>query len=174
MTKPKTPVLKILVGVLLVLAAFAAIWWLALYRPAQLLAAANAEAAATQAQQAERRAGLFGDEALAADVQWRDTGFGYRIIAEGTGAKPIIGTKVRVNYVGRLKDGTVFDRSSSPRDFQVGGLIPGMNAGLQLLGSGGQAVFFIPPKLGYGGRATGPIPANSGLIFEVELVEVLR
>lgn len=164
--------IRVITGVLLVLVALGALWWLAMYRPARILAAQQADEAAALAQVQTKREAMFGQEALAPEVQWRETGFGYRIIEEGTGRKPGIGTTVRVNYVGRLKDGTVFDRSETPVDFQVGHLIPGMNAGLQLLGAGGKAIFYIPPQLGYGGRAAGPIPANSGLIFEVELLAV--
>lgn len=115
---------------------------------------------------------LFGTEALSPDVHWRENGFGYRIIQEGTPPKPGIGTPVRILYTGRRKDGAVFDRAEKPRDFQIGATIPGLSTGLQLLGTGGKAVFYIPPSLGYGSRKVMGIPPNSGLIFEVEVVAV--
>ena len=119
----------------------------------------------------ERRS-LFGDDALAADVEWRDSGLGYRISAPGTGAKPGVGTTVKLNYTGRLKDGTVFDRSEKPTDFIIGTTVRGLSTGLQMLGVGGKATFFIPPSQGYGNRKVMGIPASSGLIFDVEVVSI--
>jgi FKBP-type peptidyl-prolyl cis-trans isomerase FkpA len=81
---------------------------------------------------------------------------------------------VRLIYTGRLKDGTVFDQSDKPSAFLIGATIPGLSVGLQTLGSGGKAVFFIPPSLGYGHRKVLGIPADSGLIFEVQLVEIAQ
>jgi FKBP-type peptidyl-prolyl cis-trans isomerase FkpA len=163
---------RIVASVLLVFVAVAALWWLAMYRPARIMAAVHADEAAALAAQRAQREAMFGSEALNEEIQWRDTGLGFHIHHEGTGRKPAIGTPVMVNYVGRLRDGTVFDQSKQPVRFVVGQLIPGMNAGLQLLGDGGKATLYIPPRLGYGSRAAGPIPANSGLIFDVEVVTV--
>src|ERR1051326_4609426 len=118
------------------------------------------------------REGLFGAEALAPEVQWRASGLGYRIIAPGEGPRAAVGGRMRMSYVGRLKDGTVFDRAKEPVEMQVGGMVAGLSAGLQLLGAGGKAVFFIPPKLGYESRQVMGIPPNSGLIFDVALVAV--
>ncbi len=137
----------------------------------ELAAPANATSSADDARRTEREQ-LFGAEALGPDVRWRENGFGYRIIQEGTPPKPGVGTPVRILYTGRLKDGTVFDRAEKPRDFQIGGTISGLSSGLQLLGTGGKAVFYIPPALGYGSRKVMGIPPNSGLIFEVEVVAV--
>lgn len=120
------------------------------------------------------REALFGPEALQSDVQWRDSGLGCRILTEGTPPKPGLGQTVRIRYAGRLKDGTVFDRADQPAAFVIGGTITGLSNGLQMLGTGGKAVFFIPPSQGYGARKVMGIPPNSGLIFEVEVVEVLR
>lgn len=133
--------------------------------------APKAEAAATDARQAEREA-HFGAEALAPDVTWRESGLGYRIVVEGAGPRPGIGATVRFNYVGRLKDGTVFDRSTQPAEMQLGRMVAGLSTGLQLLNTGGRAVIFVPPQLGYGSARVMGIPANSGLIFEVELLAV--
>ncbi len=160
-------VLSILV---LVAVAGGAIWWLAVKRPADLAAAAQREQEANEAALNTQREAMFGAEALAADVQWRPTGLGFRIENEGEGPKPTVGTRVRMNYRGRLRDGTVFDQSKEPVVFAVGQMVPGMNAAAMMLGAGGKGTFFIPPALGYGRRAAGPIPANSGLIFEVEVL----
>lgn len=115
---------------------------------------------------------LFGAEALANEVQWKSNGLGYRILSPGTGPKPGIGAAVKLTYTGRLKDGTVFDREEKPVEFRIGGTIPGLSAGLQILGSRGKAVFYIPPSLGYGPRKVAGIPPNSGLIFEVTVLAV--
>ncbi|HEY0947059.1 MAG TPA: FKBP-type peptidyl-prolyl cis-trans isomerase [Opitutaceae bacterium] len=150
----------------------AGVWWIGFKYPADQRAAAAAEEAAAAATLREQREGMFGAESVAPEVQWRETGLGYRVFSEGSGVKPMMGTKVRLMYVGRLKDGTIFDRTAKPVEFSVGQLIPGMNAALQMLGDGGKGVFFIPPALGYGNRPFGPIPAKSGLIFEIEVLKV--
>jgi FKBP-type peptidyl-prolyl cis-trans isomerase len=82
---------------------------------------------------------------------------------------------IRVHYIGRLKDGQVFDDShqrGEPSDFVVNQLISGWAAAMPSLKPGGRAIFFIPPYLGYGGLRAGKIPPESGLIFEVELIAV--
>ena len=122
-----------------------------------------------------RREQLFGAEAKATDITWRSSGLGIRVMVPGEGAAPKLSNTVRVHYVGRLKDGQVFDDSHAhgqPSDFVVNQLIAGWAAAMPVLKPGGRAVFFIPPSLGYGSYRTAKIPANSGLIFEVELIAV--
>jgi FKBP-type peptidyl-prolyl cis-trans isomerase len=122
-----------------------------------------------------RRDELFGVEAKAPDINWRSSGLGVRILVPGEGTAPKLSDTVRVQYVGRLKDGRVFDDShtrTKPSDFVVNQLISGWAAAMTSLKPGGRAIFFIPPSLGYGGMRTALIPANSGLIFEVELIAV--
>lgn len=128
-------------------------------------------AAAPDPKQIEREA-LFGSEADGPAIEWRSSGLGIRTIAPGTGPKPGIGARVKIVYTGRLKDGTIFDRSEQPSEFLIGATIPGLSVGLQTLGTGGKAVFYIPPSLGYGHRKVLGIPADSGLIFEVEMAEI--
>lgn len=137
-------------------------------RDAEEQAEARAAAAAEQAQ-AKQRADWFGAAATSPDITWRANGLGSRLRAEGAGPKPGLGTPVQITYVGKLKDGTVFDRADKPVSFQIGSTIPGLSAGLQMLGTGGKAEFYIPPSLGYGARKVMGIPPNSGLIFEVEV-----
>ncbi|WP_158277363.1 FKBP-type peptidyl-prolyl cis-trans isomerase [Opitutus sp. ER46] len=155
------------VGLLLALFAGAYVWFARQEPPAPV----TTPAPTVDAKAAEREA-LFGAEALAPEVQWRESGLGYRIVAEGTGPKPGIGSPVRLRYVGRLKDGTIFDRAETPSEFQIGATIRGLSNGLQLLAAGGKATFFIPPSQGYGHAKVMGIPPDSGLIFEVEVVEV--
>lgn len=117
----------------------------------------------------------FGNLATAPDIQWRPSGLGIRILAPGEGVAPQLTDRIRVHYVGRLKDGVVFDDSRArgqPADFVVNQLITGWAAAMPTLKPGGRAEFFIPPHLGYGGIRAGKIPPHSGLIFEVELLAV--
>jgi FKBP-type peptidyl-prolyl cis-trans isomerase len=94
----------------------------------------------------------------------------------GTGATAEAGDVVTVNYTGKLQDGTVFDTSIGKQPIQftlgVGMVIPGWDEGLQGMKVGGKRLLIIPPSLGYGAEANGPIPANSTLIFEVDLLGV--
>lgn len=94
----------------------------------------------------------------------------------GTGAEAVPGDTVTVHYTGRLQNGTVFDTSvgKSPFSFQLGTgyVIPGWDRGLQGMKVGGKRLLIVPPSLGYGAQDYGPIPANSTLVFEVELLKV--
>lgn len=132
---------------------------------------AKEKAAAVEGARRERES-MFGEEARQADVQWQENGLGYRIASPGTPPKPGIGDVVRITYTGRLRDGTVFDRTEKPAEFQIGRTIPGLSTGLQMMGNGGRATFFIPPQQGYGARKVMGIPPNSALIFDVEVLAV--
>jgi FKBP-type peptidyl-prolyl cis-trans isomerase len=102
-------------------------------------------------------------------------GIQYKIIKEGTGASPAVTDTVTVHYKGTLLDGTVFDSSidrGEPVTFPLNQVIPGWTEGMQKCKLGGKIQLFIPSELAYGDKATGPIPANSALIFEVELLKI--
>ena len=106
-----------------------------------------------------------------------ESGLQYEDIVEGTGASPKVGQTVKVHYTGTLTDGTKFDSSvdrGQPFDFTigVGRVIRGWDEGVMTMKVGGKRTLVIPPSLGYGSQANGPIPANSTLIFEVELLGV--
>jgi FKBP-type peptidyl-prolyl cis-trans isomerase len=124
----------------------------------------------------QRREDYFGREIAAdPDIKWRTSGLGIKVVTPGEGPAPQLTDRVRVHYVGRLKDGTVFDDShpkGKPSDFPVNRLINGWAAAMPALKPGGKGVFYIPPHLGYGGLRAGNIPPFSGLIFEVELIAV--
>jgi len=109
-------------------------------------------------------------------VKTTASGLQYKIITEGTGKRPTATSVVKVHYKGQLTDGKVFDSSydrGEPVEFPLNKVIPGWTEGLQLLKEGGKATFYIPAKLGYGEQGVpGMIPANSTLIFDVELLEV--
>jgi FKBP-type peptidyl-prolyl cis-trans isomerase len=95
----------------------------------------------------------------------------------GTGATAAVGDTVSVHYVGTLTNGTVFDSSYSrnqPFTFRVGAgqVIAGWDQGIPGMKVGGKRRLTIPPSLGYGNQAVGSIPANSTLIFDVELLSI--
>jgi FKBP-type peptidyl-prolyl cis-trans isomerase len=96
--------------------------------------------------------------------------------AVGTGAVASAGDTVEVHYTGRLEDGTVFETSvgGEPIRFTLGTgeVIQGWEQGLIGMKEGGKRLLIIPPALAYGAVDYGPIPANSTLIFELELVNV--
>lgn len=104
------------------------------------------------------------------------SGLQYKIMNQGTGAKPTEASTVKVHYTGRLIDGTVFDSSvqrGEPIEFPLNGVIKGWTEGMQYINEGGKVMLFIPPDLGYGERgAGGVIGPNATLIFEVELLQV--
>lgn len=111
------------------------------------------------------------------EMQTLESGLQIQIHEQGEGEFPKKGEVVSVHYTGTLTDGTKFDSShdrNQPLQFPlgVGKVIKGWDEGIALLKPGGKATLVIPPHLGYGARAVGPIPANSTLVFEVELLEV--
>ncbi len=129
--------------------------------------------AAMTAQQNATSTGATGDQVQAQEVK----------VGTGDEAKP--GTQVSVLYVGKLTDGTVFDSSEAhgnqPLTFVLGSqdMIPGFQIGVNGMKVGGQRVMAVPPALAYGDKpVTNPqtgatiIPANSTIVFEVQLVKV--
>ncbi len=109
-----------------------------------------------------------------------ESGLYYIETQEGTGEQAHKGDVVRVHYTGKLLDGTKFDSSydrNEPFEFKLGAgqVIKGWDEGIGYMKEGGKATLIIPSKLGYGNRAVGGvIPANSTLIFDVELVEIKK
>ncbi len=105
------------------------------------------------------------------------SGVKIEILKEGNGAKPKEGEIVTVHYTGWLPDSTKFDSSHDrgvpfTYQFGVGRVIQGWDDGVATMQVGGKSRFIIPPELGYGSREIGIIPANSTLIFEVELLGI--
>ncbi len=100
------------------------------------------------------------------------SGLQYKVLAAGQGdGHPTDEDVVLVDYKGMLTNGTVFDQSRQPVAMPVSGVIPGFAEGLKLMPRGATYRFWIKPELGYGDQATGPIPANSILIFDLELLD---
>ncbi len=111
------------------------------------------------------------------DFKETASGLKYKILEHGKGPKAKPGDIVEVHYKGMFLDGKEFDNSykrGKPIKFTLGQgqVIKGWDEGIALLNEGDKAIFVIPPELGYGNRQVGPIPANSTLKFEVELVKV--
>ncbi len=102
------------------------------------------------------------------------SGLYYVISTQGTGAQPNGNSNVTVNYKGTLKDGSVFDQSpAAGSTFNLGNVIKGWQEGIPYFKKGGKGMLLIPSALGYGSQATGSIPANSVLIFNIDLINVL-
>lgn len=102
-------------------------------------------------------------------------GLYYAISDTGSGVQPSIGNSVKINYVGYLTNGKVFDSSpeGNPPTFALANLIAGWQIGLPLIKEGGRIKLLVPSALGYGGNKSGPIPANSVLVFDIELLSVI-
>ena len=111
-----------------------------------------------------------------------NSGMYYIITKEGSGPAIEKGQKVSMNYVGKLLNGTVFDKNvdsnfHNTREFSfpvgIGRVIPGWDEGIMLLKKGSKATLFIPSPLAYGPQSPSPvIPPNSSLIFDVEVTDV--
>jgi FKBP-type peptidyl-prolyl cis-trans isomerase FkpA len=108
-------------------------------------------------------------------AQKHPSGFYYKITQAGTGSAVVnLCSSITITYIGKLTNGTVFDQSpvGQTRTFILGELIPGWQRGIPLISSGGKITLYIPPSLGYGSAPHGSIPANSILIFDIELLGV--
>ena len=103
------------------------------------------------------------------------SGLAYKVLHSGPadGVHPRLGDQVRVAYEGRLVNGTVFDSSDAaggPVALTVGQLVPGWDEALQLMRPGDEWTLYVPPALGYGDRTSGPIPADSVMVFHLQLM----
>jgi peptidylprolyl isomerase len=105
-----------------------------------------------------------------------DSGLMYTVLKEGSGDKPTTGTMISVHYTGMLVDGSKFASSVDqgepiPIPVGTGRVIAGWDEALLDMKKGEKRILIIPPDLGYGNKQKGPIPPNSTLVFEVELVD---
>ena len=117
--------------------------------------------------------------AKAPGVQTTASGLQYQVVTEGKGPKPQPTDVVRVNYKGMLLDGKTFDSSydrGEPATFSLNQVVPGWQEGIAMMPVGSKYKFWIPAKLGYGDKGTpgGPIPPNATLVFEVELLDIVK
>ena len=111
-------------------------------------------------------------------VKTTSSGLQYEVITEGTGEKPVTSSTVKVHYEGFLINGKKFDSSrdrGEPAQFPLNGVIRGWTEGVALMPVGSRYKLYIPYPLGYGEQGSGDaIPGGSVLIFDVELLEIVK
>ena len=139
----------------------------------------------TKAQELENEAKKAEGEKFLADnllkegVSSTESGLQYQVLTPGNGPKPSAGDMVKVHYTGTTIDGRVFDSSverGEPVEFGLNQVIPGWSEGVQLMPVGSKYKFFIPFNLAYGeqGIPQANIPPFAPLIFEVELIDIIK
>ncbi len=110
-------------------------------------------------------------------MERRPTGLYVQDVLVGEGARADSGDVATVHYTGWLPSGVEFDSSRGGEPFEValgyGRVIAGWDQGVVGMRVGGHRRLVIPPALGYGDSGMGPIPANSTLVFDIELLEVV-
>lgn len=102
------------------------------------------------------------------------SGLVFRPIVEGEGVTPVSGDNVKLSYVGKFSDGSVFDSTDNPVIFDVDRLVPGFTEALKMMRPGGRYRIVIPATIGYGDKGIpGEIPPNAALDFLIELLQVI-
>jgi FKBP-type peptidyl-prolyl cis-trans isomerase FkpA/FKBP-type peptidyl-prolyl cis-trans isomerase FklB len=112
-----------------------------------------------------------------AGIKTTASGLQYQVLTQGKGALPTATDQVKVHYRGTLLDGTEFDSSykrNEPTQFGLNQVIKGWTEGLQLMPVGSKYKFFIPSDLAYGEQGPPSIGPNQTLIFEVELLDIIK
>ena len=105
------------------------------------------------------------------------SGLQYKILKAGKGKKPTAANEVRMHYRGTLINGIEFDNSykkGEPINLPVSGAFAGLTEALQLMPVGSKWELYVPANLGYGNNGSGPIPPGSTLIFDVELIAIVK
>ena len=156
---PRSPLLYILVGVAIGVLATVAIGWSVI---------------AWKAYSATPEYFLSHNRSADKSVVETASGLQYKVLTPGKGgAKPTNADIALINYEGKLTNGTTFDKSEQPTPMPVKDVVPGFSEALKLMTKGGKYRLWIKPSLGYGAAAKGPIPANSVLVFDVELIDFI-
>jgi len=133
-----------------------------------------------QKQAAENKAAgeaFIAENAKKSGTKQTASGLLYSVEREGKGKTPGREDRVKVHYAGSLIDGTTFDSSyerKAPAEFPLGGVIPGFSEGLAMMKEGAKYRFIIPSDLAYGTQAPPSIGPDQTLIFDVELLEVIK
>jgi FKBP-type peptidyl-prolyl cis-trans isomerase FkpA len=120
---------------------------------------------------------FLAENAKKAGVTTTASGLQYQVMTDAKGAKPGPKDGVKVNYKGSLLDGKTFDSSydrGEPAVMPLDGVIPGWSEGLQLMPVGSKYKFWIPASLAYGEQAPPMIGPNQVLVFEVELLDIVK
>ncbi len=111
-------------------------------------------------------------------IKKSSSGLRYKIIEQGSASKPSASSVVKCRYEGKLLDGVIFDstknRNNEPAEFPLNAVIPAWTEGLQYIGIGGKILLYCPSTVAYGSEGIGPIPGDSLLIFEIELVDITK
>jgi len=137
--------------------------------------AQQAEVEATGSENLAEGLAFLAQNKLKDGVTTTASGLQYRVLEMGDGPKPAATDTVKVHYRGTLLNGTEFDSSyarNEPISFALNRVIPGWTEGVQLMPVGSKFIFYIAPELAYGEGGGGPIPPNSTLVFEVELLGI--
>ncbi len=113
------------------------------------------------------------------DAEPMESGLYFISVTKGSGNKPVAGDKVKVHYTGMFLDGNKFDSSvdrGEPFEFTLGQgqVIRGWDEGIAMMRKGGKAVMVIPSDLAYGPQGNRGIPPSSTLVFEVELIDIVK
>ena len=139
------------------------------FMEARVAAAAEGELALATA--------FLDDQAALEGAERTASGIVIQELTAGTGASPTAQDTAQVHYHGTLRDGTVFDSSvdrGEPATFPLAGVIPCWTEGLQRMNVGGKSRLVCPPDLAYGPEGRPGIPGNAALVFEVELLDIVR
>lgn len=154
---------------------------LAVYGPkVNAFAQARIEAEAKRIEPEQKKAGeaFLAKIDAEAGVKKTASGLRYKIVQEGSGESPKATDRVKVNYTGKLIDGTVFDASEKhggPYTTGLGNVVACWTEGLQLLKPGGKATLYCPSEIGYGSGGNGAlIKPGATLVFDVELLEIVK
>ena len=128
--------------------------------------------------ESKKSATYIADQKKESGAKVTDSGLIITEVEAGTGAQPTAEQKVRVQYTGRLRDGTIFDSSvqrGEPAEFPLAGVIPCWSEGVSLMKVGGKAKLVCPAELAYGERGIpGTIPPGAALTFDVELLGIVE
>jgi FKBP-type peptidyl-prolyl cis-trans isomerase FklB len=125
----------------------------------------------------ERQEEFLVENSKRPEVITLESGLQYEIITEAEGEKPDSADTVLVHYEGTLIDGTIFDSSierEEPLELSLSRVIQGWSEGLQLMSVGSEYKLYIPSYLGYGPWGSGPVPPHATLIFDVEVLDILK
>ena len=141
-----------------------------------LQAKMEAAQAAASGQNAAASEAFLAENAGKDGVQTTPSGLQYKVVTEGTGAKPVPSNTVRVHYEGKLINGEIFDSSiarGQPTEFGLSQVIRGWTEGLQLMSVGSTYELYIPSELAYGANGPASIGPNQALIFQVQLIDIV-
>lgn len=147
-------------------------------KPAPTTQAVAPASAPTAAPAGDPAAAFLAANAKAPGVVTLPSGLQYKVVTAGDpkGRSPKLGDIVKVNYEGKLVDGTVFDSSfmrGKAALMPLGNLIPAWLEALPKMHVGDEWVLYVPPSLGYGPEGRGPIPPNSVMIFRLQFLDML-